>query len=161
MEKSIEQAKALDLMNERHRDALAVASGNIRASGGKSIGASRQDSPAETKFRNYLRLQWKNRAQAPSDTELASLATTGRVGWKLGQEQSQQVIQSELQRWKDKREKADLYFENLKGFLHNNVLSVEGRRELRKLSVNLGLSNAEITAIESKIAFRDESKARR
>lgn len=161
MEKSMEQAKALDLINERHRDALADSSGNTQTSGGKSIDVNRPDSPAEAEFRNYLRLQWKNRTQAPSDTELASLATTGRVGWKLGQEQSQQVVQSELQQWKDKHEKAELYLANLKGFLHNNVLSVEGRRELRKLRANLGLSDAEVAAIESKIVFRDESKARR
>jgi len=158
MDKGVQQAKALAVERERKTDISSPSAELAANTTGKGLD-SRQESSQETEFRNYIHLQWKNRSQIPSEQELAALKQTGRVAWKLSPEQSQRVVNGEAEDWTGHREKEALYLTNLKSFLHGDVLSAEGREQLRKLSANLGLTDAEVAAIEAKVSFHEEGKS--
>jgi hypothetical protein len=91
---------------------------------------------------------------------LKQLVETGRLGWKLTPEEAHRVVQSEANAWTDRKSKMDVYLSQLKGFVEGGILSAEGRAQLRKLSGNLGLTDAEVAAIESKVPFREPARAR-
>jgi len=160
MDKAVQQSKALEIERERKAEVSEISSRPPANVGVKSLDRAQLDTPKEVEFRKYVRMQWKNRTQSATDSELATLQETGRIAWKLSSEQAQHVVDGEAQSWKELQEKGDLYLTNLKSFLNGNVLSAEGRQQLRKLSQNLGLTDAEVTAIESKIPFREEGKPR-
>jgi hypothetical protein len=159
IDKAAQQAKALAMGRDRRALREAEAQG-ATASGSKSPTSDQPDTPQQAEFRSYIRAQWKNRTQPPTDADLAPLVDTGRLGWKLAPEQARQVVQSEASSWADHKSKADIYLSQLKGFIQNGILSAEGRAQLRKLSANLGLTNAETAAIESKVTFREPGRIR-
>lgn len=161
IDKAAQQAKALALGRDRKALREAEASGsNSAPSGGKALTPDQPNTPQQTEFRTYIHAQWKNRRQAPTDADLTQLVETGRLGWKLTPEEARQVVQSEANAWTDRKSKMDVYLSQLKGFIEGGILSAEGRSQLRKLSANLGLTDAEVAAIESKVPFREPGKAR-
>jgi len=161
IDKAAQQAKALAMGRDRKAIREAEARGNTAgASGSKSLTSDQPDTPQQGEFRSYIRAQWKNRTQPPTDADFPQLVDTGRLGWKLTPEQARQVVQSEANSWSDRKSKMDIYLSQLKSFIQNGILSAEGRGQLRKLSANLGLTNAETAAIESKVTFREPAKTR-
>jgi hypothetical protein len=160
IDKAAQQAKALALGRDRKALRDAETSGSSLAAGGKSLTPDQPDTPQQAEFRTYIHAQWKNRRQPPADADLKQLVETGRLGWKLTPEEARQVVQSEANAWTDRKSKIDVYLSQLKGFIEGGILSAEGRSQLRKLSANLGLTDAEVAAIESKVPFREPGRAR-